>query len=488
MASANQNKIAPEQSSLDSVRFAEKPKQVTFEQFMVEHLGSLGRYQLIQFLLVCIPSAFVSLHVMSWTFVSIPSCSGGENCTINGYSAADRWNLQGDRAWIKATVQSLYYIGHMVGATLWGIVSDKFGRKKAYCIAITAQISCGLVLIIAPTWWLFGIFKLGTGVAHPGLYAVSIVLATELLGATWRRLSAIGAGILGAVGELILAGLAYLIRDYRALHAAFVLPSLLFISYWWLVPESLRWLVLQGRFDEADRVMSKAARINKANIPDKWWEKLEISANTKQTAGFLDLFRTQKLRRRILVAILVWPVNSMVYYGLTMKSDVGGGSLYVNFAISAAMELPGLIVLYLLMDRIGRRRLISCSLAIAGICLVLNWAIGDNVPVYWGMVQIAIAKGAITVSYTGVYAYTSEMFPTVIRNTAVGCCSTASRIGAIAASYVALWLVDEYGKLAMVIPFSLLALISAALTALLLPETMNKPLPETIDDVEGKNQ
>ncbi|VDK73296.1 unnamed protein product [Cylicostephanus goldi] len=192
---ASQNKIAPEQSSLDSIRFAEQPKKVSFEQFMVEHLGSVGRYQLLQFILVCIPSAFVSLHVMSWTFVSIPSevkfrVRANTNTCINGKNYEDelgyeetlhdsdvlmvktaqstdtppqigivQWNLQGDRAWIKATVQSLYYIGHMVGATLWGIVSDKFGRKKAYCIAITTQISCGLVLIVAPTWWLFGIFK-----------------------------------------------------------------------------------------------------------------------------------------------------------------------------------------------------------------------------------------------------------------------------------------------------------------------------------------
>ncbi|KHJ86752.1 hypothetical protein OESDEN_13488 [Oesophagostomum dentatum] len=101
------------------------------------------------------------------------------------------------------------------------------------------------------------------------------------------------------------------------------------------------------------------------------------------------------------------------------------------------------------------------------------------------MLQMAVAKGAITVAFTGLYTYTSEMFPTVIRNTAVGCCSTTSRFGAVIASYLALWLVDEYGKLAMVIPFSLLALAAAIMTAVFLPETMNKPLPETIADVEG---
>ena len=45
--------------------------------------------------------------------------------------------------------------------------------------------------------------------------------------------------------------------------------------------------------------------------------------------------------------------------------------------------------------------------------------------------------------------------------------------------------VEAYGKLAMVIPFSLLSLVAAILTAVFLPETMNKPMPESISEVEG---
>ncbi|EPB70567.1 hypothetical protein ANCCEY_10353 [Ancylostoma ceylanicum] len=146
-----------------------------------------------------------------------------------------------------------------------------------------------------------------------------------------------------------------------------------------------------------------------------------------------------------------------MYYGLTMKSNLGGGSLYINFAISAAVEIPAIFVVFLLIDRIGRRWIVAISLSIAGLCLVLNWIIGDNVPFGWGMLQIAITKGAVTVSYTALYTYTSELFPTV----------------------------DAYGKLSMVIPFSLLALTAAILTTAILPETMSRPIPETIFDVES---
>lgn len=72
------------------------------------------------------------------------------------------------------------------------------------------------------------------------------------------------------------------------------------------------------------------------------------------------------------------PVCTMMYYGLTMKSDIGGGSLFLNFALSAAMEIPALLLVYFLIDRIGRRQLVSSGLLTAGICLIANWVIGDG--------------------------------------------------------------------------------------------------------------
>ncbi|VDM72599.1 unnamed protein product [Strongylus vulgaris] len=100
------------------------------------------------------------------------------------------------------------------------------------------------------------------------------------------------------------------------------------------------------------------------------------------------------------------------------------------------------------------------------------------------MVQILVTKLAVTATLTSVYTYTSEMFPTVIRNTAIGCCSTMARFGAVISSFMALWMVDAYGKLSMIIPCSLLSLIAAILTMVFLPETMGKTMPETISEVE----
>ncbi|CAI4231727.1 unnamed protein product [Auanema sp. JU1783] len=466
-----------------------------FDDILEYYVHSFGKYQLVQFLLLCIPTITVAMHVMSWTFVSLEiqesSIQNSTNTTEDdtNFSIGFKQDMNGKNSWMKATVQSLYYIGQMTGSYFCGVMGDKIGRKKVFYIAIVIQSLCGLLLCVAPNWWLFAILKAGTGFSQPGIFGVAVVLGTELVGRRYRALGSVAAGSFYAFGEIILAGLAYLIHDYRLLHLIISLPSILFLSYWWLIPESARWLISENRFQEADRILNKAAKMNGSHIPENWWRKMESCAANKTSNSFstLDLLRTREMRKRTLTCFFIWPVSTMMYYGLTMKSDIGGGNLYVNFALSGLMEIPSMILVYCLIDKVGRKPLVSMGLLTAGLCLIVNWIVGDSIPTYAAVMQTMIAKGAITVAYTVMYTYTTELFPTILRNTAVGCCSTVARIGAITSSCVALWLVDTYGKLTMVIPFCILAILAAAACQLLLPETNGKKLPESISEVEGNH-
>ena len=92
-----------------------------------------------------------------------------------------------------------------------------------------------------------------------------------------------------------------------------------------------------------------------------------------------------------------------------------------------------------------------------------------------------IGKLAITTSYGVIYIYTAELFPTVIRNAGVGTSSLCARIGGIICPYINM-LITVWKPLPLII-YGILAFIGGMLT-LLLPETLNKELPETIDDGE----
>ncbi|CAI9651156.1 Major facilitator superfamily (MFS) profile domain-containing protein [Caenorhabditis elegans] len=522
-----------------------------FDDFLFTYLGEMGKYQKIQFFLVCLPTIVVSMHALSWTFASVdtpyrcrlPSdlpekepyyttllnftkCTNDadanvpiseygkpgvtchyDRCTLPDnetchehifdhskveYTAVQRWEITCDRSWIKATIQAAYYVGQMAGSTTFGMLGDRIGRKKVFFLAIVIQITCAYLIAIAPYWWLYALARAGTGFSHPGIFVIAVVIGMELVGPKYRKLASVITGLFFALGQIFLGIEAIYFTNYQILHVVIASPALLFLSYWWLVPESARWLVSQKRYKEADEVLQKAASVNGTVLPENWWEQLDDSttggggapgAPTKKLTG-ADLFRTPELRKRTLVVFFLWPVISMVYYGMAMKANVLGGDIYVNFIFAAFVEIPALFIVYLLIDRIGRRLILAGGLFIAGACLLVNWLMGDNVQLWMAITQMAFTKGSITGVYAAIYTYSPELFPTVIRNTAMGFCSTIARVGAIAASYISMWIAEQFGKVFMIIPFGCMAVLAAVMTLLFLPETMGKPLPESIEEIE----
>ena len=99
-------------------------------------------------------------------------------------------------------------------------------------------------------------------------------------------------------------------------------------------------------------------------------------------------------------------------------------------------------------------------------------------PVAIGM----IGKFLISMTFAIAYLYTAELFPTKVRNLAVGMASTFARIGSISAPYI----VDLLGSIHAGIPVVIfgIASASAGLFSLMLPETLNKKLPESVAEVE----
>ncbi|KAF1763366.1 hypothetical protein GCK72_011632 [Caenorhabditis remanei] len=521
-----------------------------FDDFLFTYLGEMGKYQKIQFLLVCLPTIVVSMHALSWTFASVdtpyrcrlPSdlpekepyytpllnftkCTNDadanvpiseygqpgitcqyDRCKLPNnetcgehifdhskveYTAVQRWEITCDRSWIKATIQAAYYVGQMAGSMTFGVLGDRIGRKKVFFLAILIQITCAYLIAIAPYWWLYAIARAGTGFSHPGIFVIAVVIGMELVGPQYRKLASCITGLFFALGQVFLGIEAIYFTNYQILHIVIASPALLFLSYWWLVPESARWLVSQKRYKEADEVLQKAAKINGAVLPENWWEQLDDSSASTSKDGAVarkltgaDLFKTPELRKRTLVVFFLWPVISMVYYGMAMKANVLGGDIYINFIFAAFVEIPALFIVYLLIDRIGRRYILAGGLFIAGACLLINWLMGDNVQLWMAITQMAFTKGSITGVYAAIYTYSPELFPTVIRNTAMGFCSTIARVGAIAASYISMWIAEQFGKVFMIIPFGIMAVSAAILTLIFLPETMGKPLPESIEEIE----
>jgi hypothetical protein len=68
----------------------------------------------------------------------------------------------------------------------------------------------------------------------------------------------------------------------------------------------------------------------------------------------------------------------MVYYGISMSPNSLGGDLYQNFIYGALMEIPAVILVFLLIDLIGRKALLAGGFTIASVCLLTNLAVKDS--------------------------------------------------------------------------------------------------------------
>ncbi|GMT07804.1 hypothetical protein PENTCL1PPCAC_29978, partial [Pristionchus entomophagus] len=202
--------------------------------------------------------------------------------------------------------------------------------------------------------------------------------------------------------------------------------------------------------------------------------------------GFLDLLKTPELRKRSLVMFVIWPVVSMVYYGLSMKADILGGDIYVSFIIGGLIELPAFLVVYLVIDRIGRCYVLAIGFGLTGCCLLFNLLITSDTPQWITLASLFVSRCSIT--HAAVYMFAPELFPTIVRNTAMGVCSMVARVGAIAASFIAMWIVERFGKMFMLIPFGGLCSIAAILILVFLPETMGQQLPATIEEIENSKK
>ena len=123
-----------------------------------------------------------------------------------------------------------------------------------------------------------------------------------------------------------------------------------------------------------------------------------------------------------------WMVNSGTYYGLSLSASNLGGNPYINFFIAAAVEIPAYALNIALLNnpRVGRKKALSGFMLFAGLVLTITIFVPKDQKALLITLSM-LGKLAIPSSYGVCYIFTSELFPTVVRNIGLGVCSMCAR-------------------------------------------------------------
>ncbi|KAM5283605.1 solute carrier family 22 member 1 [Hipposideros larvatus] len=410
-------------------------------------------------------------------------CQHGWVYDTPGSSIVTEFNLVCENSWKVDLLQSCVNVGFFLGSLGVGYIADRFGRKL--CLLATTLVSTisGILMAVAPDYTSLLFFRLMQGLVSKGSWTAGYTLITEFVGLGYRRMVAILYQMAFTVGLVLFCGLAYAIPHWRGLQLAVSVPTLLFLFYYWCVPESPRWLLSQQRNTQAIRIMDHIAQKNGKLPPaDLKMLSLEEDVTEKLSPSFTDLVRTPHLRKHTCILMYLWFTSSVLYQGLILHMGATGGNLYLDFLYSALMEFPAAFIIIVTIDRVGRIYPLAVSNLVAGAACFAMVFIPHGL--HWLSIVVAcIGRMGITIVFQMVCLVNAELYPTFVRNLGVMVCSSLCDLGGVITPFLVFRLVEVWQGLPLIL-FAMLSLVAGGMT-LLLPETKGAVLPETIEDAEN---
>ncbi|XP_026169891.1 solute carrier family 22 member 13-like isoform X2 [Mastacembelus armatus] len=368
------------------------------------------------------------------------------------------------KAKLVEVIQTVFMVGVLFGSLIFGPCAESFGRKRATQIPVVILFVFVVTAALSPNIYLYLACQFMVGLGA-GAYRINcIILSTEWIGVSKRSWGACVTQLFGAVGQCILAGLVYAVRDWRLAQLITAAPAAVAIIYIWFIPESARWLLGRGRTDEAKQLIIKAAAINKRTVPDSLLDKIAVK-DVRHKGGIKIIFKSPVLTKYFFILILAWFSLSLSIYSLYFDMGNLGFNIFMTQLLFGAIEIPALILCMWLLEVFGRKILYIATLLSAGLSCILI---------------IAVPPAATTCG-----VFTQELFPTSVRQTATALGAISGRIGALLAPLLKFSAI--YHWTIPITIFSSLTLVSGAL-GFMLSETKNKELPDSADEAENRNR
>ena len=393
--------------------------------------------------------------------------------TKSGYS-----DLVHNAHFISAT-----FVGMTIGALSAGAMGDRMGRRLSYQINLLIFGLASLAGAFAPSIdWLIA-FRVIMGIGIGAEVVCGYVMIGEFMPPTQRGRWAAGLAIITNSALFVCNVVAvYVIPNFgwRYMFGIVGVGSLIVWLMRRTMPESPRWLESQGRFDEADAVLTRIETESSRRQPLPAAEIVPptVAAHTPMSALFSRVLLT-----RVLVGSSIVIGVSAALYGfvgwLPTFFVKQGMDLRSSLAFTAAMTLGsplGNASAMWLAERFGRKpTLVIAAMGTAILGLIYPFCANPSEIVAVGLL---LTFGMGVMIGAGWATYVPELFPTELRMRGAGICNTAGRIVSIFMPYAVVGLFETFGVVGVAVTLAGILVITALMVGLFGIETRNRTLEE----------
>ena len=297
---------------------------------------------------------------------SIVRCNGYVyDTSVFEQTLTTKFDLVCDEESKRRLLDTLMMLGLLIGSLIGGRLSDRFGRK---IIMMISQLILTPVVMFggfSPNYTTYAILRLISATCLPPMWLCCHSLILEVFGKEYRKSVGIIKGFISALAQLTLVLIIFNSRHWTYIHIWAGVACLVPFPCYYFVPESPRWLAINGKLKQAEKVLLAIAKGNKRVIDEKdrcdiRASLIVIEAQTNKTKDQeklspKDMFRPGHLMKT-LILLLNWVTICVGSYTLLLNSTKLYGDLFLNYTLVVLVgELPGTIALLFTLKLFGRR-------------------------------------------------------------------------------------------------------------------------------------
>jgi MFS transporter, putative metabolite:H+ symporter len=384
-------------------------------------------------------------------------------------------------------ILSLGYLGQVIGAVLFGALAERFGRLRILLLTIMFFVSMDIACLFAWGAASMMVFRFLQGIGTGGEVPVASAYINEFISSKGRGRFFLLYEVMflvGLVGAGLIGSALVPTFGWQSMFVVGIAPALVLIPLQFFMKESPRWLATQGRYKEADRIVSDLERSAIASGHTLAEPTPGTGKTTTMRTDWRELFRGIYGRRTLTIGTMWFcsylVANGMIVWMPTLYQQTFNLPLQTSLFYGLLTSIAGVIasvICALLIDKVGRKRWYAAAFLLASVPLVALAVRGADTPLQV-LAFVSLAYAIVQTITFSLYLYSAEIYPTRLRAIGTGFGSAWLRLGSAAGPILVGLIMANLGINFVFGAFACVLLVGGIVTALGAIETKGRVLEE----------